>query len=196
MPTVLNVGAGESQEIPPWYAGWKNVRLDVDPSTGADIVCDARLLQERVPEGSCDAIYCSHNLEHYLPHDGARVLQGFLHVLKPEGFAEIRVPDIGETIRAVVQRGLDLEDELYNSPAGPIRVLDVLYGWQAEIARSGRDYYAHKTGFTLKSLVRALVHAGFREVFRLRTGVLFELHVVAFRQPPNDSQRGLFRTAV
>src|SRR6266446_7887238 len=40
-----------------------------------------------------DAVYCSHNLEHYYRHDGATVLRGFLHVLKPDGFAEIKVPD-------------------------------------------------------------------------------------------------------
>ncbi len=37
---------------------------------------------------------------------------------------------------------LDLEDVLYTSPAGPIMVLDVIYGYGVEIARSGHDFYA------------------------------------------------------
>lgn len=78
-------------------------QLDIDPNCGADIVRVARELRERVPPASRDAIYCSHNLEHYYPHDGELVLSGFLHVLKLHGFAEIRVPDIG-TVAQTVRR--------------------------------------------------------------------------------------------
>lgn len=192
MPTLLNVGAGSRlKEVPPHYAGWEHLRLDIDPDCGADVVCDARLLGERLPSASYDAIYCSHNLEHYFPHDGERVLRGFAHVLKPDGFAEIRVPDIGEVLRAAVSRGLDLEDELYASPAGPIRVLDVVYGWQEEIARSGQEFYGHRTGFTAKSLARALSRAGFGVVFLVPPMAIYELRALAFRITPTDAQRAL-----
>jgi len=192
MPTLLNVGAGSKhKEIPSHYTGWEHRRLDIDPGCGADIVCDARELRERVPPASCDAVYCSHNLEHYYPHDGERVLLGFVHVLKPDGFAEIRVPDIGEVLRAVASRGLDLEDELYASPAGPIRVLDVVYGWQEEIARSSKEFYAHKTGFTAKSMARALSQAGFATAFLVPPMAMYELRVFAFRQAPTEVQRRL-----
>ena len=57
-------------------------------------------------------------------------------------------------MRSCVERGLDIDDVLYQSPAGPITVLDVIYGYAAEIESSGQDFFAHKTGFTEKSLAR------------------------------------------
>ena len=65
MKRVLNVGgASKAIPIPQHYAGWEHVLLDVDPNQEPDIVCDARELVE-LPAGGFDAIYCSHNLEHY-----------------------------------------------------------------------------------------------------------------------------------
>ena len=196
MPTVLNVGAGPATEIPAHYSGWKHLRLDIDPKSGADVVCDARLLEGRIPPATYDAIYCCHNLEHYYPHEGMQVLRGFAHVLKPDGFAEFRVPDIQEVLEVAVKQGLDIEDELYMSPAGSIRLLDALWGWQEKIARSGNDFYAHKTGFSWKSLVRTLAQAQFAAVYRVPPLALFELRAIAFRQAPTDAQRKLFAAAI
>lgn len=112
-----------------------------------------------LPAAQFDAVYCSHNLEHYYRHDVPRVLAGFRHVLNADGFAEIHVPDLADLMQTVVRRGLDVDDLLYQSPAGPITVRDVLYGLGTEIERSGNDFWAHKTGFTKKSLTALLVHA-------------------------------------
>ena len=49
-------------------------------------------------------------------------------------------------MRIAVERRLEPDDVLYQSASGPIQVLDVLYGWGAQIARSGVDFFAHKTG--------------------------------------------------
>jgi SAM-dependent methyltransferase len=192
MPSLLNVGSGALNDIPPHYAGWKHVRLDINPASGAELVCDARRMRESVPPASFDAIYCCHNLEHYHPHEGALVLSGFQHVLKADGYAEIRVPDVGEILADVARRGLDIEDELYASPAGPIRVLDALHGWQEQIERTGEDFYAHKTSFTWKSLLHTLNRAGFRDFCRLPPMALYELRVIAFKQAPTAAQRTLF----
>jgi predicted SAM-dependent methyltransferase len=91
---VLNVG-GNSKAIalPPVYQGWENVLLDIDPKGQPDVLCDARELAG-LAGGEYDAVYCSHNLEHYHRHDVPKVLAGFRHVLKAEGFAHIRVPDM------------------------------------------------------------------------------------------------------
>ncbi len=69
MKTVLNVG-GNSKAIalPPQYAGFEHLLLDIDPSGSPDIVCDARELAT-LDAGQSDAVYCSHNLEHYYRHD-------------------------------------------------------------------------------------------------------------------------------
>ena len=187
---VLNVG-GNSKAIPlpAPYADYEHILLDIDPKGTPDLVCDARELATLEPD-QFDAVYCSHNLEHYYRHDVHKVLAGFMHVLKDDGFAHVVVPDIQEVMRLTVERGLDIEDVLYNSPAGPIRVLDVLYGYGKEIEESGQDFYAHKTGFTKKSLVKALQEAGFKKHF-VRTGNL-EITVFAFRNEPLQSMREAF----
>jgi SAM-dependent methyltransferase len=179
---VLNVG-GNSKEIPlpPQYAGFDHLLLDIDPSGKPDIVCDARRLCD-LEGGQFDAIYCSHNLEHYYKHDVNQVLKGFMHVLKEGGFVHIRVPDILEVMQIVVERDMDLEDVLYNSPAGPILVSDVLYGWAKQIEQSGVDFFAHKTGFSKSSLIAALNRGGFPQVY-ISEGDL-ELVAIAFKGVP------------
>jgi SAM-dependent methyltransferase len=186
MKCVLNVGCGnKTTAISPDYKGWKEVRLDIDPKSGADLIWDARELA-RLDADQYDAIYCSHNLEHFYRHDVPKVLAGFKHVLKPDGYAHIRVPDVGEVMRQFVARRLDIEDMLYESPAGPIAVHDVLYGLGWEIARSGNDFYAHKTGFTVEFLVRTLHVAGFSTVM-IGTGEL-EISSVAFKTAHGHAQ--------
>ena len=182
-------GSSKAIALPPQYAEFEHVLLDIDPKGSPDIVCDARELTS-LEGGQFDAVYCSHNLEHYFRHDVPKVLAGFLHVLKSDGFAHIRVPDINAVMRATIKRGLDIDDVLYQSPAGPIRVLDVLYGHSAEIERSGQDFYAHKTGFTKKSLQTALQQAGFLKIFSV-TGNL-EIRTVAFKNEPGQIARELF----
>jgi len=165
MRKVLNVG-GNSKKIPlpPQYAGWEHVLLDIDPRGSPDVVCDARELSS-LPAHVYDSVYCSHNLEHYYRHDAVKVLAGFIHVLKADGFVFIRVPDLGELMRTVVEKGLDVDDVLYQSPAGPITVRDVIYGYGVEIERSGNHFFGHKTGFTQKSLTSMLKTAGFSWIF-------------------------------
>jgi len=188
--TVLNVGGHDKRiSLPPPYSGFEQILLDIDPTVTPDILCDARELNKLAPK-QFDAVYCAHNLEHYYRHEVPRVLAGFLHVLKDEGFVQVVVPDIGEVMRRVVARNLDLEDVLYESPAGPILVLDVLWGWSAQIARSGQEFFAHKTGFTERSLVACIERAGFAKTYST-TGNL-EIDVLAFRRIPDEHTKVLF----
>ncbi|TRU35461.1 MAG: class I SAM-dependent methyltransferase [Microcystis aeruginosa Ma_MB_F_20061100_S20] len=190
MKKVLNVG-GNSKAIPlpPQYSEFEHLLLDIDPKGSPDIVCDARNLTT-LESGQFDAVYCSHNLEHYYRHDVQRVLAGFLHVLKDGGFAHIRVPDIQELMRITIDRGLDIDDVLYQSPAGPIMVLDVLYGYSVEIERSKKDFFAHKTGFTHKSLLKALQKAGFSKIYSAARNL--EVSAFAFKVAPDHDTRLLF----
>jgi len=182
---VLNVGGGtKTIPIPAHYAGWDHVLLDIDPSRGPDVVCDARALTA-LPAAQYDAVYCSHNLEHYYPHDAPKVLAGFLHVLKDDGFAEIRVPDLHALMRRVVQRNLEMNDVLYQSGVGPITVQDVIYGYGKEIAESGQDFYAHKTGFTPRTLGLTLERAGFGAILLFTDADNFEARAVAFKSRPS-----------
>jgi SAM-dependent methyltransferase len=191
-PRVLNLGGGSKAiAIPAYYDGFDHVLIDLDPKGRPDILLDGRNLATLEP-GQADAVYCSHNLEHYRAHEVPEVLAGMLHVLRPDGFADIRVPDLGQLFQDIVARGLDIEDQLYVSPAGPVRVRDVIYGLGSRIESSGQDFYAHRTGFTQASLAKALVMAGFGYVVR-RPGKAYEIAVLAFRQAPTEAQKAMLK---
>lgn len=85
MHKFLNIGGG-SKAIPvPTYADWEQLLLDNDPRGDPGMVCDARKLVT-LPPKQFDAIYCSHNLEHYYRHDIPKVLDGVIHLLKDDVF--------------------------------------------------------------------------------------------------------------
>jgi len=90
----------------------------------------------------------------------------------------------------VVARKLDIDSVLYTSPTGhQITVRDVIYGYGVEIERSGNDFYAHKTGFTQASLMRALQSVGFKG-----GGIAskdFNLIAYAFKAVPSPEQRSM-----
>lgn len=193
MKRLLNVGgSSKSIQLPPEYTGFEHVLLDIDPQGAPDILLDGRQLGE-LAAAQFDAIYCSHNLEHYFRHDVPKVLGGFFHVLKPGGFAQIRVPDLTELMRRVVQGKIDLEETLYVSPAGPIAPIDVIYGFGRQIETSGVDFFAHKTGFSSQSLARAVERAGFAPNFS-RVADL-EIILIAFKGTPDPDSLRLFGIA-
>jgi len=188
---VLNVGgANKATPIPPHYEGWDHLLLDIDPRGEPDIVCDARELRS-LGESRFDAIYCSHNLEHYYRHDVLKVLAGMHHVLRDDGFVEIRVPDLNGVIQHVLEKRMELTDVLYDSPAGPITVLDVIYGFDKEIEATGNDFYAHKTGFSPEVLHRTLSASGFEAVHVFIAREAFEVRAFAFKTPPSAANLGL-----
>ena len=190
-PAVLNVGGGNKKiAIPAHYQNWNHLLLDIDPTGDADVVLDARKLQT-LAEGQFNAVYCSHNLEHYFHHDVQTVLAGFHHVLKADGFAEIHVPDMRGVLKHFIDTGMEIDDVLYESPGGPISVLDVIYGWGKQIEKTGVDFYAHKTGFTETSLMAALNRAGFSHVWIAESTDPFGIGALAFKQPPTPTQISL-----
>jgi len=187
---VLNVGGNSKKiAIPTQYDGWQHDLLDIDPSNGPDIIADAREMSA-LPAASYDAVYCSHNLEHYYLHEAKKVLAGFKHVLKPAGHAYIQVPDIQQLMQQVVAEKLDILDILYQSPMGPIRVCDVLYGHQGKIEDSGEEYFAHKMGYMPSSLQTLVLSAGFA-VVALSVSSL-NITAIAFMQQPTEQEMSIF----
>lgn len=184
--TVLNVGGNNKNiPLPDHYGGWRHILLDISPAGMPDIVADARDMLH-LPPASFDAVYCAHNLEHYLLHEGTMVLNGFRHVLKSKGFCEISVPNVEELIQRVVKEGLDLDDILYMTHEGlPVQVHDVLYGFSIRMEKSKEDYYAHKCGFSSKSLLCFLLKNGFSHVAVRATGL--EVKAYAFLEVPDDA---------
>jgi SAM-dependent methyltransferase len=161
---VLHVGCGP----PDHYvlhesfrgAEWHEVRLDIDPDVRPDIVASVSDMSP-VASSSFDALYSHHNIEHVFAHEVPHVMAEFLRVLRPGGEALVATPDL-QGVAAVIATGR-LHERLYRSEAGDISALDIVYGLQRDI-EDGREYMAHRTGFTLRTLGRALGQAGFVRV--------------------------------
>jgi len=189
MPRVLNVGGGANRTVPSIYAGWDQDLLDINPNVKPDILCDAKELRT-LNAGKYDAVFCSHNLEHFHRHEVPAVLAGFLHVLKRDGFAHIAVPDMEAVLGELVRGNHDINDTFYHAGPHAISFHDVIYGWGREVA-SGNAFYAHKTGFTQKSMAKALGKAGFVKVLTANDGAA-NIIAFAFKQKPSvDRMRRL-----
>ncbi|KAA0678278.1 class I SAM-dependent methyltransferase [Roseomonas genomospecies 6] len=181
--TVLNVGCGQraisilGSSLP--AEGWRELRLDIDPKVDPDIVASMTDMAP-VPDGSVDAVWSSHNLEHLDPHEVPVALREFLRVLTPGGTLLLTVPDLQAVARLVAEDRLD--ETLYESRQGPIRPLDIVYGYGPALA-AGNRFMAHRNGFTPNLLGRLLQEAGFEPVAMWRRAQAYELQVKAFRPP-------------
>lgn len=162
--TVLHVGCGHynPKKLHQQFRndGWKEIRFDIDPAVQPDILGDMTNMSA-VSDGSVDAVWSSHNIEHLYWHDVPVALREFNRVLKIGGFVYLTLPDIQAVAKHVAEG--KLEDPLYDSPAGPISAIDILYGHRASITR-GNHFMAHKTAFTAKTLSQRLYEAGFDNV--------------------------------
>lgn len=183
---ILHVGPGHRRngaQLPAVFrtAEWQELRLDIDPGNEPDIV-GTMLDMAGVAGASVDAIYSAHNIEHVYAHEVPQVLKEFLRVLKADGFVLITCPDL-QAVCALVAED-KLTDTAYQSPAGAITPLDILYGHGAALA-AGHHYMAHKSGFTLKTLMAALQAAGFRTIAGRRRARGLDLWLVASKAPMN-----------
>lgn len=183
---VLDVGAGSpnSPRIHPIFAGWQVVRQDINPSTRPDVLGSITDLRRQVPDDSFDGVWSSHNIEHLFSHEVPMALSEIRRMLKPDGFALITCPDLGQIARLLLEG--DIERTIYTSPAGPISVLDMLYGHTASIT-AGNRFMAHNTGFTQGRLGSVLQKAGFSESW-VGAGPKIDLWAVAL-MPKADRDR-------
>lgn len=158
---VLHVGCGTVDEEGLHESfrtsEWHEVRLDVDPGVEPDIVSSITDMSP-VPDRSVDAVYSHHNIEHVYSHEVSRVMAEFFRVLRPGGSVLLATPDLQNVARTIASGRL--EDPLYRSALGDITPLDIVYGFREDVA-SGREYMAHRTGFTRGTLTRRLGKAGF-----------------------------------
>ncbi|MDC1450600.1 class I SAM-dependent methyltransferase [Candidatus Thioglobus sp.] len=181
MKTFLHVGCGpqyKSQIKGFDNENWKEIRFDIDEKVDPDIV-GTLLDMSAVEAGSVDAIYSSHNIEHVFPHEVPIVLREFHRVLKDDGMVVLVCPDLQSVCEAVVDD--KLLQPLYESPAGPISPIDILYGHRPAIAR-GNEYMAHKGGFTYSVLNDAFIEAGFKMNYGGRNPDRWELFIISFKQ--------------
>jgi SAM-dependent methyltransferase len=178
--TFLHVGCGAKRQAQTTRgfagAGWRELRLDIDSAVQPDIV-GTMTDMAGVADASCDAVYSSHNIEHLYAHEVPVALREFRRVLKPSGFVVITCPDLQSVCEEVAADRLT--DPAYQSPAGPIAPIDMLYGLRSALAR-GNHYMAHRCGFTAKVLAATLRQAGFgATALRRRARPHYDLWAVA-----------------
>lgn len=188
MKRVLHVGCADtriadrhSHFAPP---AWEEVRLDIDPQWKPDIVASITDLSGIQAE-SFDAIYSSHNIEHLYAHEALQALREFRRVLNGDGFALIITPDLRSIAEAIIEVGA--EAPLYESPAGTVTAVDMLYGMRAKVAE-GNAFMAHRTGFTSETLFRWFMRAGFGAASTARKKKVAEVWGVGFARQLSDAE--------
>jgi len=188
IPAVLHVGCGAlgHTKLPSMFlgTGWREIRVDTDPDVHPDFIASLTDMHV-ISDGLVDAVCSSQAIEHLYPHEVLLALREIHRVLKPTGFALIRLPDLQEVARHVAAG--QLEDPLYMSPAGPIAALDILYGHRPSLA-SANGFKAPRTGFTSATLAAALANAGFGAAMVQRDSATFGLTAIAFRSLPDKEQ--------
>ena len=188
MKSFLNVGCGpiDSPKIRGFdNDDWKEIRLDIDEGVNPDIVgtlTDMKLVET----ASVDAVHSAYNIDHIYPHEVPIALAEFYRVLKEDGIVYIRCPDIQLISEAVIND--QLLEALYESPAGPISPIDIIYGNRQEIVE-GNEYMAKKCGFTYSVLNMAFSEAGFKARYGGRLAFNgAELVLIAFKQKKTEEE--------
>lgn len=170
MKQFLHVGCGPKRKDQTTRAfntdAWQEQRLDIDAEVAPDII-GTMTEMSAVADGSVDAVFSSHNIEHLYPHEVPKALAEFKRALRADGFVVITCPDL-QSVCALIAED-KLTEPAYTSPAGPITPLDILYGHRPALAR-GNLYMAHRCGFTQKVLSGTLQAAGFAMVAATRRG--------------------------
>jgi SAM-dependent methyltransferase len=168
---VLNLGSGSEHvpeeitlldggEAPVLIASWpksewQEIRVDLDDRVEPDYVADIRELP--VEPDCVDAILLKSCLEHFPEHEVGTVLSECNRVLKIGGQLIIAVPDLQSIANVIAEDRLI--EVIRQAPAGPVRAIDMLYGYSPYIPSA--PLYAHRTGFTATTLLQWLERAGF-----------------------------------
>ena len=175
----LNAGCGNSSRIPRFFKRWRQVRVDIDPGMKPDVVASIADLSP-VPDGSVDAIWCSHCIEHLYAYQVPRALAEFRRVLCADGFACIIVPDLQTIVHWIAAD--KLHETIYESKAGPVTAHDMIWGFGPAIA-SGKPAMAHSCGFAPTLFLNYLKDAGFGEIVLRRKQETLELAGLALQRP-------------
>lgn len=164
---------------------WDELRLDIDEDVAPDII-GTMTDMSAVPDGSVDAIFSSHNIEHLYAHEVPLAIAEFLRVLRPDGFVVVTCPDLQSVCKLVAED--KLTEAAYVTRAGAIAPLDILYGFRPALA-SGNHYMAHHCGFTLKVLSQTLHGCGFAAVAGARREApFFDLWALATKSPMEEGR--------
>ena len=187
MATFLHVGCGTKYKNATTRGfntpEWNELRLDIDPKVKPDVIGSITQMTA-VQSQSMDAIYSSHNIEHLNAYEVPAALSEFQRVLSDQGFLVLTCPDL-QSVAELIARD-KLMQPAYNSAAGPISPLDMVFGLQSAIAK-GNHYMAHRCGFTQKVLVATLKAAGFVSIASARRPAAFDLWALASKTKLQDT---------
>jgi SAM-dependent methyltransferase len=123
-------------------------------------------------EGSFDAAFSSHLLEHIFRGEALRLLKEVYRVLTPGGYCRSLVPDLAAVIREYqgdqsIQL-FDVPENVQNDPARRMCHRLGMYGEEPErvnpvmrIYRALKDFHSHKWMYDGPSLVQLMCEAGF-----------------------------------
>lgn len=188
MKKFLHVGCGpkSKQQTTKGFNtdAWQEIRLDIDKAVEPDVIgtmTDMHL----VANEAVDAIFSSHNIEHLYPYEVPIALKEFLRVLNEAGFLLITCPDLQSVCALVAEN--KLTETAYESAAGTITPLDILYGHRASM-QAGNLYMAHRCGFTKDVLTKALIQAGFKSVIAAARPTHFDLWAIASKATLSTEQ--------
>ena len=178
MKNFLHVGCGfrtKKDTLKYYDKEWKETRVDINKNVNPDILGSMKDLSN-VQNNFYDSIFSSHSIEHVYAHEVDIVLNEFYKVLNEQGFLVITCPELKSICKLVMED--KLLDVAYESAAGPISAVDMLWGHRVSI-KKGNEFMAHKNGFTLKTLMTACTNANFKSVAGIERPKLFDLWIVA-----------------
>lgn len=158
--------------------GWRPVRVADDAALQPDVLASLTDLRI-IPTGSVHAVFCGHGLERLPAHQVRQALAEITRVLRPTGIALIGAIDLQRVAELIAADRL--YEAAYESPAGPISALDLVFGHSASLAE-GHQRLSHRTGFTARVLGELLLGAGFAHVDINRQGL--DLWALAQMTPP------------
>lgn len=190
MAKFLHVGCGNKRKNQTTRgfntAAWEEIRLDIDPSIQPDVI-GSMTDMSAINDGFVNAVFSSHNIEHLYPHEVMIALTEFKRVLADDGFVLITCPDLQSVAKLISED--KLLEPAYQSPAGPIAPLDILYGFRSALA-AGNLYMAHRCGFTQKVLHGVMLAAGFKRVATIARGYhpYFDLWAIATKNDGSDEE--------
>ena len=126
------------------------------------------------PEGSADAVYASHVLEHLYREEGQQLIRDCFRVLAPGGVIRIVVPDVNAIVREYQgERPFgELAERERNLPPADLLNERLLMRWPSpqkrhflyRIYESLEDFHTHKWMYDAQSLASLLTSAGFADV--------------------------------
>lgn len=130
-------------------AGWKT-----HDATGGDFQAVIPPLPPEIKAIEWDQIELIHGIEHFFPWQAKQLLAEIRQVLKPGGLLVLEQPDLEVCVRNL------LAPETVPAPSFPGQ-FDIAGIYGDPTQTEGNPFMAHKWGWTPKTLIAAVLDAGF-----------------------------------